>query len=325
MIIYYGNGQTKLLTLSYTSNSTQIVTGCIKPQLMRIYLEGINNGWNEDSYFVIQSEFGTSERISLTGKLSTSMFFHFSYGILPETIISNCQDYYDLDNSPKILHIDSKACNDEDLLTFSITNFPDLIYLWIESSNFKNVSTFEIRDNTHLEYIYIQDNAFTHTLAYDLETSGNETRSKSFHILNCNELISIDIGKYSFNDFGGEFELKNLPKLQYINIGSIGNYYYSSNFYSSSFIIRGIQFSFLYSFISIDLPSLQTITLGDSAFYESKTTIIESIQFSFLYSFISIDLPQLQSINLGSSALIGYLDDSYPTLLQMRSNNNLNI
>ena len=140
--------------------------------------------------------------------------------------------------------------------------------------------------------------------------------------MNCNELISIDIGENSFSDFGGEFELKNLPKLQYINIG---NYYIydSSNFYSSSFIIRGIQFSFLYSFISIDLPSLQTITLGDSAFYESKTTIIESIQFSFLYSFISIDLPQLQSINIGSFALNNVYSSN--SLLQMRSNNNLNI
>ena len=184
------------------------------------------------------------------------------------------------------------------------------------------MNTFRIDGLNKLNSLKIGINSFTqdkhnlYGLSYDI--------SKSFHILNCNELISIDIGENSFSDFGGEFELKNLPKLQYINIGSIGGYF-SSNFYSSSFIIRGIQFSFLYSFISIDLPSLQTITLGGSAFYESKTTIIESIQFSFLYSFISIDLPQLQSINLGYYALNGYWDDLYSTLLQMRSNNNLNI
>ena len=75
--------------------------------------------------------------------------------------------------------------------------------------------------------------------------------SKSFHILNCNELISIDIGENSFSDFGGEFELKNLPKLQYINIGSFGDYDYSSfNFVSSSFIIRGIYIHFyIHSFL----------------------------------------------------------------------------
>ena len=70
-----------------------------------------------------------------------------------------------------------------------------------------------------------------------------ESVSKSFHVLNCEELKSIDIGKYSFYDFGGEFELKNLPQLQSINIGTIGDYgsYYSSSFSYSSFIIRGIQ------------------------------------------------------------------------------------
>ena len=75
--------------------------------------------------------------------------------------------------------------------------------------------------------------------------------SKSFHILNCNELISIDIGENSFSDFGGEFELKNLPKLQFINIGSSGDYDYSSfNFVSSSFIIRGIYIHFyIHSFL----------------------------------------------------------------------------
>ena len=66
---------------------------------------------------------------------------------------------------------------------------------------------------------------------------------KSFHILNCEELKSIDIGEYSFVEFGGEFELKNLPQLQSINIGTIGEYF-SSNFHYSSFIIRGIQIHF---------------------------------------------------------------------------------
>ena len=62
----------------------------------------------------------------------------------------------------------------------------------------------------------------------------------SFHILNCEELKSIDIGKWSFYDFGGEFELKNLPQLQSFNIGTIGGYD-SFIFHYSSFIIRGIQ------------------------------------------------------------------------------------
>ena len=64
-------------------------------------------------------------------------------------------------------------------------------------------------------------------------------KSKSFHILNCESLESIQIGEWSFSDFAGDFELKNLPQLRSIQIGTIGNW--SCNFYFSSFVIRGID------------------------------------------------------------------------------------
>ena len=69
---------------------------------------------------------------------------------------------------------------------------------------------------------------------YDKANNGN----RSFHILNCNELKSIEIGLFSFSDYCGSFELINLPKLESIKIGEIGND--SSNFFSSSFVIKGI-------------------------------------------------------------------------------------
>ena len=59
-----------------------------------------------------------------------------------------------------------------------------------------------------------------------------------FTITNNVSLESIQIGKHSFSDFGGEFELKNLPQLRSIQIGTIGKD--SSNFYYSSFVLRGI-------------------------------------------------------------------------------------
>ena len=59
--------------------------------------------------------------------------------------------------------------------------------------------------------------------------------SKSFHILNCESLESIQIGEYSFSDFAGEFELKNIPQLQSIEIGTTGSD--SNNFNHSSFVI----------------------------------------------------------------------------------------
>ena len=49
---------------------------------------------------------------------------------------------------------------------------------------------------------------------------------------------SIEIGRYSFSDYCGSFELINLPKLESIKIGEIGSNSY--NFYGSSFEIKGI-------------------------------------------------------------------------------------
>ena len=100
------------------------------------------------------------------------------------------------------------------------------------------MNTFKIDGLNKLNTLKIGINSFTR---YKDSSWSNEYIYYSFHILNCEELKSIDIGKYSFSDFGGEFELKNLPQLQSINIGTIGDYDSSSNFQYSSFIIRGIQ------------------------------------------------------------------------------------
>ena len=85
-----------------------------------------------------------------------------------------------------------------------------------------------------LTTLSIGSNSFTQK-----KNSIGDDESKSFHILNCAKLESIEIGEYSFSDFGGDFELKNLPLLQSIQFGSIGNWSY--NFYYSSFVIRGID------------------------------------------------------------------------------------
>ena len=99
----------------------------------------------------------------------------------------------------------------------------------ISSSNFRSVSTFQIDGLNQLKTIKIGKNSFTQAT----DSYGN-VASKSFHILNCESLESIEIGEYSFSDYGGEFELKNLPQLQSIQMSS-------NNFYNSSFVIRGIE------------------------------------------------------------------------------------
>ena len=98
---------------------------------------------------------------------------------------------------------------------------------------FKSVKTFKIDGLNRLKTIKIGNRSFTHKKNSFGDEEGNN-HSKSFHILNCESLESIQIGEYSFSDFAGNFELKNLPQLQSIQFGSY-------NFYCSSFVIRGID------------------------------------------------------------------------------------
>ena len=97
---------------------------------------------------------------------------------------------------------------------------------------FGSVQTFIIDGLNRLKTIKIGNDSFTQ------KGRGNDS-SKSFHILNCESLESIQICEYSFSDYAGDFELENLPQLQSIQIGTIGCD--SSNFYYSSFVIRGIE------------------------------------------------------------------------------------
>ena len=96
------------------------------------------------------------------------------------------------------------------------------------------MKTFRIDGLNRLKTIKIGSNSFTQR-----KNEEDYDKSKSFHILNCESLKSIQIGEYSFSDFAGDFELKNLPQLQFIQIGTIGRE--SCNFLYSSFVIRGID------------------------------------------------------------------------------------
>ena len=95
-------------------------------------------------------------------------------------------------------------------------------------------STFKIDNLFKLQKIIIRQNSFTKK-----KNSWNNDSSRSFHILNCDKLESIEVGKYSFSDYSGGFELNNLPKLSTIKIGEIGDD--SNSFYYCSFVIKGIM------------------------------------------------------------------------------------
>ena len=121
------------------------------------------------------------------------------------------------------------TCNDNDYTVFDFSRFTQVESIEIGNNCFGSLKTFKIDGLKCLISIKIGNNSFTNKK----NSRGNE-KSKSFHILNCESLESIEIGEWSFSDYAGEFELKNLPQLQSIQTGS-------SNFHYSSLVIRGIE------------------------------------------------------------------------------------
>ena len=130
------------------------------------------------------------------------------------------------------LKISSNSYNDVSEL--NVNRFEWLQSIKIGDDCFESVQTFQIDGWNRLKTIKIGINSFTQK-----KNGWGNDKSKSFHILNCESLESIQIGEYSFSDFGGDFELKNLPQLQSIQIGTIGSD--SCNFFYSSFVLRGIE------------------------------------------------------------------------------------
>ena len=139
-----------------------------------------------------------------------------------------------INSAVRFIAIPDWTCNDIDYTVFDFSRFTQVKSIEIGNNCFVSVQTFKIDGLNRLKTIKIGNNSFTQKTS----SSGND-KLKSFHILNCESLESIQIGEYSFSDFAGEFELKNLPQLQSIQIGTIGSNSY--NFGCSSFVIRGIE------------------------------------------------------------------------------------
>ena len=111
------------------------------------------------------------------------------------------------------------TCYDIDYTIFDFSRFSNVESIKIGDNCFGSVQTFKIDGLNRLKTITIGKRSFTQHKNDDEEND----ELYSFHLLNCESLESIQIGKYSFSDFGGEFELKNLPQLQSIQIGLEAN------------------------------------------------------------------------------------------------------
>ena len=138
-----------------------------------------------------------------------------------------------------------KLTNNCVLADWDVSWFLNLESIEISNDCFESVQTFQIDGLNRLKTIKIGKRSFTQVKQAEWDPLGYSEavkrckQSKSFHILNCESLKSIEIGEYSFIDFAGDFELKNLPQLQSIQIGTIESESY--NFRNGSFVIRGIE------------------------------------------------------------------------------------
>ena len=136
----------------------------------------------------------------------------------------------------------SNCCNK--LKSLYLTKYPYLKSIEIGDDCFSNVDIFKIDGLNELKSLKIGDNSFTKN-----KNSYGSDSSRSFSILNCDELESIEIGRFSFSDYGGGFKLNNLPKLSTIKIGSIETDYsesnnkgWSVNFWYSSFEMKSMVY-----------------------------------------------------------------------------------
>ena len=139
-----------------------------------------------------------------------------------------------LDSSITSIVLPNWTCNDLEYTAFDFSRFSKVKSIVIGDHCFLSVQTFRIDGLNRLKTIKIGNNSFTQ----EKNRNGND-ESKSFRILNCESLESIQIGEFSFSDYAGDFELKNLPQLYSIQIGTVGRKSY--NFCCNSFVIRGIK------------------------------------------------------------------------------------
>ena len=131
----------------------------------------------------------------------------------------------------------SNCCNE--LTSLDLSKYKQLEVIEIGNDCFENVDTFRIDGLDHLKSLKIRKNSFTHLKSSNNWNDKAGNSSRSFHLLNCSQLESIQIGSFSFSDYGGGFDLANLPSLYSIKMGELGSDSY--NFYFSSFVLKGMN------------------------------------------------------------------------------------
>ena len=193
----------------------------------------------------------------------------------------------------KIINIPAYSGNDSEEF-INVNRFANLEELIIGKNSFMKVTSVIIDHREKLKDIFIHCQSFF--------TPVNTQLRGSFKVSNCNQLETITIDCLSCIHFCNDFVLLNLPSLKTLKVGEIGKY--SSNFFRMSFCLKGDFYP--NRVLSLDLPSLESVVLGDEVFQFSLDTVFES---SFFSNSHDSDLPSLRTIELGYKALMGCDND----------------
>ena len=198
------------------------------PNLQTVHLPG--------SFLTVQSKSITSICMNMNEWIDVSPILADMVRIQVSITVNNSVELKSMNMNVTNLIICSNSCNE--LNSLNLNEYRYLKSIEIGDDCFENVELFNIDGLNELKSLKIGINSFTHLKSNEWDGNKANNPNRSFSILNCIELESIEIGRYSFSDYGGGFELINLPKLSTIKIGEIGMD--SSNFYYSSFVIKGI-------------------------------------------------------------------------------------
>ena len=139
-----------------------------------------------------------------------------------------------------------------------LSRYPKLKTLTTEAMSYKNVNVTKFIGMNELESVEIGSLCFT------------ETENGQFYLKNCPKLKSLKIGRYSFNDYT-VIEIENVDALEEIEIGELDDL--SGNFYVASLKLESV---IAHTVLGVDMPSLQSLKLGDSAFMCCDRVVFES-------------------------------------------------
>ena len=138
--------------------------------------------------------------------------------------------------------------------SFSLNGFQSLRTLDSGKESFSSADSLILQNLGRLESIQIGENAFTNSK----NSYGN--RNRRFQVMNCSSLHTLELGRYSFSDYG-TFELGNLPNLTRIVIGLPSASY---NFYNT----KNVHIA--------NLPLLEYLEFGSYSFYKCRSIRLES-------------------------------------------------